>query len=113
MRLCQIFLFLAMTLSAVLASAKGGGGSSLGIGIAIASPSQDDVNSVISKINSTNSTSIDKLGSAYEFDGYWQTHSLLFADRIGIWPSCRLNEWTQRKSGMVRLCLWCHGRLGC
>ncbi len=50
----------------------GEGDTALGFGVAIAGPNQDDLNTVITEINSSESTSIDKLGSGYEFDAYYQ-----------------------------------------
>jgi hypothetical protein len=50
----------------------GGGGHSLGFGVGLVTPSQDDLNTVINEINAAESRAIDKLGSAYEFDLYYQ-----------------------------------------
>lgn len=64
---------LSLALPAMAArSGGGGGGSSLGLGLLVMSPSQDDLNNSIATINSAQSTAIDKLGSAYEFNAYYQ-----------------------------------------
>ncbi len=55
-----------------LARAAGGGGHSLGFGAALSSPTQDDLNGVISEINASESRAVDKLGTGYEFDLYYQ-----------------------------------------
>ena len=82
MRLLKFFvvsLICGSTFSAFAARGSSGGGASLGggsssfgLGIIIMSPSQDDLNGAIGAINSAQSTAIDKLGTAYEFAGYYQ-----------------------------------------
>ena len=73
----------------------GGGNSSLALGLIYMSPTQDDLNSSISAINSGTSTSIDKLGTAYEFVGYYQYRFMSSMYAIQIRPS----YFTQSSSG--------------
>lgn len=73
MRLIQ-FAFLAFALSVgSMAKAVGGmGGHSIGFGLSLGGPSQGDLNGVIDEINAAESKSINKLGTAYEFQAYYQ-----------------------------------------
>lgn len=67
-----IILSLLLGMSLKSQAAGAGGGHGLGFGAIIMSPSQDDLNNVIGTINSSQSKSIDKLGTAYEFNTYYQ-----------------------------------------
>lgn len=67
----NLFL-LTSSISALAARGGGSSDSSLGLGMILMTPTQDDLNSSIGAINTAQSTSIDKLGTAYEFMGYFQ-----------------------------------------
>lgn len=67
-----INLFLLTSTMSALAARGGSSDSSMGFGMILMSPTQDDLNSSIASINTAQATSIDKLGTAYEFMGYYQ-----------------------------------------
>lgn len=68
MRIIQLLLLVAGLSSASTALAYGGmGGHGLQFGLIFMSPSQNDLDGYIDRTNATNSTSISKFGSAYEF----------------------------------------------
>lgn len=65
-----IFLFLLNSKNVL--AAGGGGGHSVGAGIMVISPSQDDLETYVNAINSTQSVAVEKPGSAYEFSAHYQ-----------------------------------------
>ncbi len=67
-----INLFLLTSTMSAFAARGGSSDSSMGFGMILMSPTQDDLNSSIGSINTAQATSIDKLGTAYEFMGYYQ-----------------------------------------
>jgi hypothetical protein len=69
-RILLFFLTVALSTSALAAGA--GSGHSMGVGIILMTPSQDDVNTVIDEINSSESRAVNKLGTAYELPIYYQ-----------------------------------------
>ncbi len=62
-----VLLVLLGTNSALARGAAAMGSQSIGLGAILTTPSQDDLDSHISTINSTQSTSISKFGTGYEF----------------------------------------------
>lgn len=74
MRLTQLtFLIFVLAIGSVSWAARGGsGGHSVGFGLAMGGPTQGDLNGVIDEINSAESKSFEKLGTAYELHGYYQ-----------------------------------------
>lgn len=66
------FISLISLMTTNLFAAGGGGGHSFGIGAGLMSPNQSDLDTVTDEINSAESRSINKLGSAYELLGYYQ-----------------------------------------
>lgn len=65
-------LFASLVISTSAFAAGGSGGHSLGAGIVLMTPGQEDLNSVIDEINSSESRAVNKLGSAYELPLYYQ-----------------------------------------
>jgi len=65
--LCSLLFTSAASAYGTSFGSSMGGGHSVDIGIGLTSASQDDLNSHIDAVNAANATSINHLGSAYEF----------------------------------------------
>lgn len=71
----EFFKILAVLTFGFIMSAQAAGGSdghSFGVGFLFMSPSQNDLNGAIDSINTSQSKSVDKLNTAYEFNGFYQ-----------------------------------------
>jgi hypothetical protein len=69
-------VFLTSFLATVLflsspAMARGGGGHSMGVVLGFSSPSQDDMNQIVTEVNSAGG-SADKLGTGYVYGGFYE-----------------------------------------
>jgi hypothetical protein len=65
-------ILLALSLLSSVALARGGGGHSFGGGVILVSPNQNDLNSAVDSINATQSLAVEKPGTGYEFDAFYQ-----------------------------------------